>query len=385
MLAPELAISRLPARGPAVAPRVPGAPAGARPSALAGRGRRAAARGPPVARRRPRAQQRAAPARRRDRRALRQARAAELRRLRRGAHVRARPRHARLRPRRRALRGHDLRGRLARRTAPARRPRRGGATVVLNISSSPYHVGKGDSREEMLRTRARDGLCVVAYCNLVGGQDELRLRRPQRRHRPRRRGARARRRRSPRSCWSATSTRRPRWRRGCATRGCAAGAGTAASSRTLQIAHRQRAPAARAAHRGAAARPDEDELWGALVLGAARLRAQERLPARRAGPLGRHRLGARGGAGGRVARAAERVEAVSMPTRYNVAETRSDAPTVAEALGIGFRELADRGAAARRSSEALPEAERPGGREPAGAHPRHGADDALATSTAGSC
>ena len=25
----------------------------------------------------------------------------------------------------------------------------------------------------MLRTRARDGLCFVAYCNLVGGQDEL--------------------------------------------------------------------------------------------------------------------------------------------------------------------------------------------------------------------
>src|SRR3954469_24814108 len=49
----------------------------------------------------------------------------------------------------------------------------GGATVILNISASPYHWGKGLSREEMLRTRARDGLCFVAYCNLVGGQDEL--------------------------------------------------------------------------------------------------------------------------------------------------------------------------------------------------------------------
>jgi hypothetical protein len=38
----------------------------------------------------------------------------------------------------------------------------GGATVVLNISASPYHWGKGISREEMLRTRARDGLCFVA-------------------------------------------------------------------------------------------------------------------------------------------------------------------------------------------------------------------------------
>src|SRR3954451_14227589 len=49
----------------------------------------------------------------------------------------------------------------------------GGATVVVNISASPFHWGKGLSREEMLRTRARDGLCFVAYCNLVGGQDEL--------------------------------------------------------------------------------------------------------------------------------------------------------------------------------------------------------------------
>ena len=44
---------------------------------------------------------------------------------------------------------------------------------MLNISASPYHLGKGQSREEMLATRARDGLCAVAYCNLVGGQDEL--------------------------------------------------------------------------------------------------------------------------------------------------------------------------------------------------------------------
>ncbi len=56
---------------------------------------------------------------------------------------------------------------------PMNRSVSGGATVVLNISASPYHWGKGISREEMLRTRARDGLCFVAYCNLVGGQDEL--------------------------------------------------------------------------------------------------------------------------------------------------------------------------------------------------------------------
>ena len=56
---------------------------------------------------------------------------------------------------------------------PASRAAQRGATVILNLSSSPYHLGKGDVREEMLRTRARDELAAIAYCNLVGGQDEL--------------------------------------------------------------------------------------------------------------------------------------------------------------------------------------------------------------------
>jgi NAD+ synthase (glutamine-hydrolysing) len=48
-----------------------------------------------------------------------------------------------------------------------------GAKVLFNISASPFHVGKGEQREEMLRRRARDNNLWVAYCNLVGGQDEL--------------------------------------------------------------------------------------------------------------------------------------------------------------------------------------------------------------------
>ena len=48
-----------------------------------------------------------------------------------------------------------------------------GATVLFNISASPYHTGKGEDREAMLRARARDNGLWVAYCNLVGGQDEL--------------------------------------------------------------------------------------------------------------------------------------------------------------------------------------------------------------------
>lgn len=48
-----------------------------------------------------------------------------------------------------------------------------GAHVVLNISASPYHRGKGGEREAMLRSRAVESGVSVAYCNLVGGQDEL--------------------------------------------------------------------------------------------------------------------------------------------------------------------------------------------------------------------
>ncbi|MEA2391338.1 MAG: hypothetical protein QOK31_1447 [Solirubrobacteraceae bacterium] len=48
-----------------------------------------------------------------------------------------------------------------------------GATLLVNLSASPYHAGKGDERERMLVQRARDNLCAVAFCAQVGGQDEL--------------------------------------------------------------------------------------------------------------------------------------------------------------------------------------------------------------------
>ena len=48
-----------------------------------------------------------------------------------------------------------------------------GALVIANISASPFHVGKGLEREEMLITRARDNACWVVLVNAVGGQDEL--------------------------------------------------------------------------------------------------------------------------------------------------------------------------------------------------------------------
>jgi NAD+ synthase (glutamine-hydrolysing) len=48
-----------------------------------------------------------------------------------------------------------------------------GAELLVNISASPFHVGRDREREEMFVTRARDNSCFVAFCNTVGGQDEL--------------------------------------------------------------------------------------------------------------------------------------------------------------------------------------------------------------------
>jgi NAD+ synthase (glutamine-hydrolysing) len=56
---------------------------------------------------------------------------------------------------------------------PASEEAQAGATLIVNISASPYHAGKGIERERMLAQRARDNLACVAFCGLVGGQDEL--------------------------------------------------------------------------------------------------------------------------------------------------------------------------------------------------------------------
>jgi NAD+ synthase (glutamine-hydrolysing) len=56
---------------------------------------------------------------------------------------------------------------------PASEEALAGATLIINISASPYHAGKGSDREQMLAQRARDNLACVAFCGLVGGQDEL--------------------------------------------------------------------------------------------------------------------------------------------------------------------------------------------------------------------
>ncbi len=58
-------------------------------------------------------------------------------------------------------------------TGPMTQQASAGAEVILNINGSPYNAGKSTVREEMLSTRAADNGVIVAYLNMVGGQDEL--------------------------------------------------------------------------------------------------------------------------------------------------------------------------------------------------------------------
>jgi NAD+ synthetase len=50
---------------------------------------------------------------------------------------------------------------------------RRGATLLVNISASPFSEGKPRLRRRMLARLAKDGRVPLAYLNLVGGNDEL--------------------------------------------------------------------------------------------------------------------------------------------------------------------------------------------------------------------
>src|SRR3954468_14702265 len=216
---------------------------------------------------------------------------------------------------------------------PMNRAVSGGATVVLNISAAPYHWGKGLSREEMLRTRARDGLCFVAYCNLVGGQDELVF--------------------DGRSVVIdpdgdvlaraeafaedllivdvdpqhavAARLRDTRLRRG------RRGRHQVRPELVLPAATDDRTPV----EPRICAAPDTrvEEVWRALTIGLRDYVDKN--------GFGRVVIGLSGGIDSALVAALaadalgpERVETVSMPTRFNAAETRSDAQLVAERLGV---------------------------------------------------
>jgi NAD+ synthase (glutamine-hydrolysing) len=214
----------------------------------------------------------------------------------------------------------------------------GGATVLLNVSASPFALGKGTSREEMLRTRARDGICFVAFCNLVGGQDELvfdgrsMVIGPDGEMLARARAfaedlvvcdiepAQA-------VAERLRDSRLRRGRRGRRPVEAAVELPTGTKDRVPLDAHLAEWPEA-----------VDDELWEALVLGLRDYVEKNRFET--------VLVGLSGGIDSALVAALavdalgpERVQTVSMPSRYNREDTRSDARLVAERLGVGFREV----------------------------------------------
>ena len=256
-----------------------------------------------------------------------------------------------------------------------------GAQLVVNLSSSPFHVGKDREREEMLRVRARDNSCFIAYCNLVGGQDEL--------------------------MFDGTSvvlddegelvararsfeeellvvdvdpvSAIARRLRDVRLRSLALDRHGAAAPLTLELGEPR--------HQETVARPepappldDLEQMRLALELG---LRDYVRKNG-----FGDVVIGLSGGIDSAVTAAvavsalgAERVHGVSMPSRYSSEGTQNDARRLAESLGIDFREIADRtdGRGVQRGARAVLRGPRAGPHrgEPPGPDPRHAADGAL--------
>ena len=57
--------------------------------------------------------------------------------------------------------------------APARLTKEAGAELLVVINASPFHLGKGNEREQMMRTRVQACGLPLVYAHLVGGQDEV--------------------------------------------------------------------------------------------------------------------------------------------------------------------------------------------------------------------
>ena len=48
-----------------------------------------------------------------------------------------------------------------------------GAELVVNISASPFSIGKNFERKQLVSKKAKEAKVSMGYCNMVGGQDDL--------------------------------------------------------------------------------------------------------------------------------------------------------------------------------------------------------------------
>jgi NAD+ synthase (glutamine-hydrolysing) len=175
-----------------------------------------------------------------------------------------------------------------------------GAELVVNLSASPFHVGRAQEREAIFAARARECSVPVALCNTVGGQDELIF--------------------DGHSLFIG--------------RDGTVLARAAGFEEALLVVDLERPEAA-----GLAPLPDDlEQMRQALVLGLRDYVAKNGFDA--------VIVSVSGGIDSAVTAAlavealgAERVHCVSMPSRYSSEETRADARRLAENLGCDFREL----------------------------------------------
>jgi len=214
-----------------------------------------------------------------------------------------------------------------------------GATVIICASASPYHAGKPPQRERMLQQRAIDNVAAVAFCNLVGGQDELVF-----------------------DGGSAivdhegtVLARAPQFQEALVVAPIDAQGARTARLRDTRLREPARRALGHVRHLGRIERPahpqvehlggevaemldGEAEVYAALVLG---LRDYVEKNG-----FSDVVLGLSGGIDSTLvalvavdALGAERVRCVSMPSRYSSEGTRSDAARLAESLGVDFREI----------------------------------------------
>ena len=267
---------------------------------------------------------------------------------------------------------------------PASEEALAGAALIVNISASPYHAGKGAERERMFAQRARDNVACVAFCALVGGQDELVF--------------------DGHSCvldhTGQTIARAAQFKEDLLV--CDVDLQAAAAARLRDTSHR---PAARRAERRAAVlpalaaplapRPREHAAREPRTSRSCRRRPRSTARSRSACTTTWRRTASRASCSasraGSTRRSwpawpstrsgAERVSVAVMPSPYSSAATQEDARALAASLGVRTHELpieevmsSYRGHPAERVRGARA---RPHRGEPAGPHPRQPADGAV--------
>jgi len=234
----------------------------------------------------------------------------------------------------------------------------GRAEVLVNLSASPYHQAKGSERERLFAARCLDHRCYLAFCNAVGGQDELVFDGHSLVIGPdgevQARGAqfeedllvvdldvgRARALRAGDARWRQVSS-------GQAGGAADGGAASPASASPVTVVHLERtdtgptpppAPPRATALRATAPLSAEAEVYRALTLGTADYVRKNGFP----GAV----LGLSGGIDSALALTVaadaigpDAVTAVSMPSRYTADMNREDATLLADRLGVRLLEL----------------------------------------------